>query len=176
MNSFANKVLVPLILSAAVVISTPSADTSGKVNFVPFYMVSRGLSNIDINMIDGSYIASYAKKFIGIRYSYGASGPYAFDCSGFTMHVMQCFGIFLPHSASMQYESGTDISKEELVPGDLVFFATSGGRSITHVGIYVGENKFIHASSSGVMINDLDESYYKTRFVKSSRVVKQNKE
>lgn len=116
-------------------------------------------------------IVSFAKQFIGCRYVYGASGPRAFDCSGFTMYVMGRFGIKLPHSASSQSQYGSRVlSMEDLKAGDLVFFKTIGPKWISHVGIYVGEGNFIHSASRGVAINSLSEPYYRKRYVTAVRL------
>lgn len=120
---------------------------------------------------DTDSVISYALKLIGTRYVYGASGPNAFDCSGFTMRVMAVLGIDLPHSARGQYAMGTEVDRNELIPGDLVFFTTSSKVKVSHVGIYIGDNCFIHASLDGVMINNLDEGYYKRRYAAAVRII-----
>lgn len=96
----------------------------------------------------GDEIAAFAKKYLGCKYVYGGSGPNTFDCSGFTMYVFKNFGISLSHSATAQSKNGTYVAKTDLKPGDLVFFKdyeTMNG--IGHVGIYIGNGDFIHASS-----------------------------
>lgn len=116
-------------------------------------------------------IIELAKSKLGSPYSYGSAGPHSFDCSGFTYYIMSQNGISLPHSAAGQAGCGVRVSKAELKPGDLVFFDTYGG--ISHAGLYIGSNKFIHASSygSGVKISDLNEAYYAPRFVTGARVL-----
>ncbi len=117
-------------------------------------------------------VIDYAKQFLGVKYAYGGASPKGFDCSGFTTYVFKNFGYSLNRSSSAQTSNGVKISKDELLPGDLVFF-TRGGTSVGHVGIYIGDNKFIHSSSPGdvVKITDLDESYYAKRYVCSRRVL-----
>ncbi len=92
------------------------------------------------------------------------------DCSAFTCLFMDSvYGISLPRTARSQYTTGTHINKSQLKQGDLVFFNTTGG--ISHVGVYLNNNKFVHAStSSGVMISDLDDLYFKKRYVGCRRV------
>jgi len=85
---------------------------------------------------------------LGDPYAYGASGPGAFDCSGLTMYVWRAAGVSLPHSSSMQYSSGRKVSRSALQPGDLVFYYSP----ISHVGIYVGGGKIIHASQPGTPV------------------------
>lgn len=114
-------------------------------------------------------VVQYAKEQLGKPYVWAAAGPNGFDCSGFTKFVYRSFGYSLPHYTGAQIRMGTAISRDKLSPGDLVFFNTEG--PVSHVGIYSGGNKFIHAASSGkVMISDLDNSYYITRYAGARRI------
>ena len=133
-------------------------------------IASRG-SVYSIRGADMNSVVSYAKLFIGIKYVYGASGPNSFDCSGFTMYIMKMFGMNLPHSARSQAALGISVSKNNLMQGDLVFFSTSGGRSISHVGIYIGGGNFIHASSDGVKMSSLNGGYYSRNYVTARRII-----
>lgn len=120
---------------------------------------------------------AYAKNFLGISYVYGGASPRGFDCSGFTKYVFSKIGINLPHQAKRQMEKGTAIqSKAELLPGDLVFFKTKGSSIVNHVGIYLGDNRFIHASSGygAVRISPLDSGYYYHRYVGARRLIINN--
>lgn len=118
-----------------------------------------------------SEVTQYAEKFIGKPYIYGAEGPEAFDCSGLTKHVYRNFNIDLPHYTGTQWGCGSGICKNELKDGDLVFFNTTG--KLSHVGIYIGNNKFIHAPSKGktVKINSLNEPYYSQRYAGARRII-----
>lgn len=121
----------------------------------------------------GSAVVDFAWQYLGVPYAYGGTGPYGFDCSGFTMHVYANFGVSLAHGATPQLNSGYSVSKSELQPGDLVFFFGTYNTSsaASHVGIYVGGGQFIHASSSrGVIISGLGESYYANRYLAARRV------
>ncbi|MDF9844886.1 lipoprotein Spr [Paenibacillus sp. PastF-1] len=110
-------------------------------------------------------------KAIGTKYVSGGVSTNGFDCSGFTMYVFDKIGINLPHQSGSQYQMGTAISRDNLREGDLVFFNTSG-RGVSHVGIYVGDGKFAHASSSkGVTISSLSDSYYVNRYVGAKRIM-----
>lgn len=120
----------------------------------------------------GGSIVSYAMRFLGFPYVWGAEGPSAFDCSGFTAYVYSAFGIYLPHYTGSQAQMGRSVSESGLQPGDLVFFNTYG--SISHVGIYIGGGQFIHAATRGVgvTISSLYESYYASRYACAVRIYK----
>ncbi|MDN4067600.1 C40 family peptidase [Paenibacillus vini] len=110
-------------------------------------------------------------EVVGTPYLYGGTTVDGFDCSGFILYVFNKFKLDLPRTSAMQAKQGEAVAKEDLRPGDLVFFNTSG-RGISHAGIYVGNNQFAHSSSSkGVRISSLSEKYYKTKYVSARRVV-----
>ncbi|MEK5024976.1 C40 family peptidase [Paenibacillus sp. FSL M7-1046] len=110
-------------------------------------------------------------KAIGSKYVSGGVSTNGFDCSGFTMYVFDKIGINLPHQSGSQYQMGTAISRDDLRAGDLVFYNTSG-KGVSHVGVYVGEGKFAHASSSrGVTISTMSDSYYVNRYVGAKRIM-----
>lgn len=127
---------------------------------------SRGHSSPDI----GNSIVTYAKKFLGAPYKWGSSNGKSFDCSGYLMYIYKHFDVKLGHGADDQFSTGTKVAKEDLQLGDAVFFTTYK-KGASHAGIYIGNNKFIHASSSGgsVMITDLDSAYYKARYLGARR-------
>jgi cell wall-associated NlpC family hydrolase len=115
----------------------------------------------------GEQIVSFAMQFQGYPYVYAGEGPYAFDCSGFTMFVIHnTLGINIPHDMRVQYQMGRSVSRDELQPGDEVFFANTLHPGMSHTGIYIGGGQFIHAEteSSGVRISDLDAEYYSSRW------------
>lgn len=110
-------------------------------------------------------------KTIGTKYVSGGTSTNGFDCSGFTMFVFDKIGINLPHQSGSQYQMGSAVSRDEMRPGDLVFFNTNG-KGVSHVGIYVGDGDFAHASSSrGVTISSLNDSYYVNRYVGAKRIM-----
>lgn len=114
-----------------------------------------------------------AMDLLGIRYRRGGSSPEAgFDCSGFVSHVFrEGLGLILPHSSKEMSKAGQAISRDELRPGDLVFFNTMR-HAFSHVGIYLGDNQFVHAPRSGgrVRIEDLRDSYWIKRFNGARRI------
>jgi Cell wall-associated hydrolases (invasion-associated proteins) len=120
-------------------------------------------------------IVEYAKKYLGVKYKYGSSSPKGFDCSGFVLYVYKHFGITLERTSADQGNHGTKIDKEDLKPGDLVFFDTNGGHNaIEHVGMYIGDGKFIHASSGSsrcVTISSLNEGFYDNAYMRSRRYI-----
>lgn len=117
-----------------------------------------------------SKVVEYAGKFLGKPYVWGASSGKAFDCSGFTVYIMKQFNVNLERTASSQYAGGTKVERNALMAGDLVFFTTYK-KGPSHVGIYIGDNKFIHASSgvNCVTITDLSTKYYRNRYVGARR-------
>ena len=86
-------------------------------------------------------------QYLGIPYVYGGSSPAGFDCSGFVMYVFGQVGVSLPHNAAAQYGYGLPVSRDQLQPGDLVFFNGLG-----HVGIYIGGGQFIHSPHTGDVV------------------------
>jgi cell wall-associated NlpC family hydrolase len=102
-----------------------------------------------------------AYSYRGTPYRMGATGRGAFDCSGFIRHIMQTNGVAMPRTAAQQYHKGTPVEKSQMQKGDLVFFKNTYRRGISHVGMYIGDGKFIHASSrGGVRVDSLSGKYY----------------
>lgn len=122
----------------------------------------------------GSGVVNFALGYQGAPYRYGGSSPAGFDCSGFVSYVYRStLKLELPRSAEGMYSRGQSVEQSELQPGDLVFFNTLG-RSLSHVGIYIGNGQFVHATSSGtkrVMVSALVESYWSKRYNGAKRVV-----
>lgn len=127
--------------------------------------VSRGSNAIARRIISSSL------NYVGTPYVFGGTTPRGFDCSGFTRYVFNQAGISLPRTADAQYTLGTPISKSNLRPGDLVFFSTYA-YGASHVGIYMGNGKFINASSSrGVVVDSLNSSYWSSTYIGARRVL-----
>ena len=115
-----------------------------------------------------SQIIEFAQKKLGAPYVWGATGPNSFDCSGFIGYVFKSVAnLNLPRVSSAQATFKPKISSNSMTKGDLVFFETTGGGHISHVGIYMGNRQFIHASSGKsrrVMVSSLDSDYYSKAF------------
>lgn len=123
----------------------------------------------------GSAVAQAAYNYLGERYVWGSAQPgVGFDCSGLTSYLYnKVCGISLYRNSAAQSNNGYPVSKSNLKQGDLLFFSTNGSGSISHVGIYVGNGKMIHAStpSTGVIISDIDSNYYSNTFVTARRIL-----
>ncbi|MGG0669544.1 C40 family peptidase [Sporosarcina koreensis] len=133
--------------------------------FAPF------IGQAEASSSDTASISETASSLIGIRYAYGGTTTAGFDCSGYINYVFNQHGIKLARTSSGMYASGEKVDKNDLVEGDLVFFNTSG-KGVSHVGIYVGDGNFAHASTSkGVRIDKLnDPHYWGKRYVGAKRI------
>jgi len=154
MNRSLKMNLMPALLAAAFASTTTAA-------------LPQDVAPLRDRIVDG------AKRHIGTRYRYGGNGNRGFDCSGFVATVYGEQGIALPHSSEAQYGRGERIPLEKALPGDLVFFKIRGAR-VSHVGIYLGERKFIHAPSRGkrVSIADMTIPYWERRFAGAVTCIK----
>lgn len=113
-------------------------------------------------------IVSTARSFIGLPYSWGGTSPEeGFDCSGLTMAVYELNGLKLPRSSKDQFAAGTPVRRDRLLEGDLVFFATSHGKKVTHVGIYTGDGQFIHAPGEDkqIRMDSLSNGYFRSHYL-----------
>lgn len=129
------------------------------------------LLNTEVESLPNKTLLEIVDEFYGVRYRKGGNGKSGIDCSGFTVAVFSAaYGISLPRVSREQYRISNKISMTELQEGDLVFFNTVG-RGVSHVGVYLGNNKFIHSTvSKGVMVNDLFEPYYIKRYIGAGRI------
>lgn len=139
-------------------------------------LASRGETTDSGNSSKRTQIVAYAKDLLGVRYVYGGTSRSGFDCSGFVWHVFNHYGIKLNRVASDQATQGTKVSKSNLQLGDLVFFDTNGGMNhINHVGIYIGNGSFIHASSGSkakkVVISELNSGFYNGCYMTGRRIL-----
>lgn len=133
-------------------------------------VASGGGSSSSGSSSTGNKIVDLAKSKLGCKYVWGATGPNQFDCSGLTSWCYKQVGINIPRTSKEQSKSGKSVSRKNLIPGDLIFFNTSG-KGVSHVGIYVGNGQMIHApnSSKPVKYDSIDSSYYSSRYVNARR-------
>jgi hypothetical protein len=135
-----------------------------------YYVVSPQLAGVETDL--QTALVKTAESFLGIPYKWGGeSVDEGFDCSGLTMTVYQLNGLDLPRTSRQQWAAGNPVPRSELERGDLIFFATSGGKRVSHVGIYAGRNRFIHAPGRGKKIRSasLASAYYRRHFVGARR-------
>lgn len=144
-------------LAALAILFAPSLEDQ-KVEAATKVIASKDIQNV-------------SQKYKGIRYKYGGTTTKGFDCSGYVQFVYKQLGVKLDRSTSAMYSKGTSVSKANLKVGDLVFFKTTSAK-VGHVGIYIGNNKFIHSSSSkGVIVTNINDKYYwGKRYVGAKRV------
>jgi cell wall-associated NlpC family hydrolase len=132
------------------------------------------LENATVEELDNPKLLSFMDYWYGAPYHYGGMSRDGIDCSGFSFLLMSSvYGLAtLPRTAKEQYDASRHVRRDELLEGDLVFFHTLGRhRAVTHVGVYLRNNKFIHASVSGVMISDLTDGYYEKHYIGAGRVL-----
>ena len=125
---------------------------------------------------DADELISNAMGFIGVAYRFGGTSPTGFDCSGFMQYVFRkAFAVNLPRTSASQASVGSYVSRSELRPGDMVFFRTHGSR-ISHVGMYIGNDRFIHAPRTGkrIEITSLSSKYWNARYATARRVKRNN--
>ena len=128
------------------------------------------LLDMDVETVTNLILFTEVEKWIGTRYRYGGATSKGIDCSAYTgTLVHNVYGIVLPRTARDQYANCIKLDREEMQQGDLIFFNTRGG--ISHVGMYLGNGYFTHAStSSGVMISNLNETYWSKKFMGGGRI------
>jgi cell wall-associated NlpC family hydrolase len=145
--------------------SAPPARTSRLLHVQKF---ASGIASRGAAM--ASSLTRHAMRFLGVPYSFGGTSAYGFDCSGYVQHVFALMGRSLPRTADAQFDAGKSFAGQPQV-GDLVFFHTYA-RGVSHVGIALGGDRFVHASSShGVMVSTLHDSYWGARYLGAKRVV-----
>jgi len=155
--------------------STSSASYSGdmeKHSALQFKFAI--LENAAIEELDNDKLLSFMEYWYGTRYQYGGSTRDGIDCSAFAFLLMSSVYSVgaLPRTAKEQYVASRRIRRDELQEGDLVFFHTLGKRkAVTHVGVYLRNNKFVHASVSGVMISDMNDGYYDKHYIGAGRIL-----
>lgn len=129
------------------------------------------------NNNDADELLSSAMGFLGVAYRFGGTSPTGFDCSGFMQYIFRkAYAVNLPRTSAQQATVGTAVSRENLQAGDMVFFRTAGGGRISHVGMYVGNNRFIHAPRTGkrIEITSLSNQYWHSKYAFARRVKRNN--
>ncbi|MBO9566304.1 MAG: C40 family peptidase [Niastella sp.] len=131
------------------------------------------LLNTPVEELTDGKMIGFIEEWYGTRYKYGGSDKNGVDCSAFAQtFIYAMYGLMLPRTSSQQYQGSKRLKKDDLEEGDLVFFKTRGRKAgVSHVGVYLRNNKFVHASTyGGVMINDLDDTYYSSHYAGAGRV------
>lgn len=138
---------------------------------VPVQLKYAVLLDTTVESLPDHFLLQQVDEWMGVRYRSGGNSKKGIDCSGFTSTIFANYcGLQLPRTSKQQYEHCEKIEPDQLRAGDLLFFNTRG-RGVSHVGIYLGNNKFIHASvSNGVMVSDRFEPYYSKRFLGAGRI------
>jgi len=164
--------LLKAVSATQVASSSPSKRSSTKVKKSRTAAKSAPNRRLVAANSSSKDIVERALGYRGVRYSYGSASRSATDCSGLTTQVYKAAGVALPRTSAQQSKVGQAVKKDTLKKGDLVFFKTNRGTRINHVGIYVGEGKFVHASSAGgkVKVDSLADGYYDRRYAGARRV------
>lgn len=148
----------------------------GKTDVVTTYSSRSTAANTNTNTPHNHHFANTALDYLGIKYKFGGNAPSSgFDCSGLVNYVAEkSLGLKLPRRSAEIARLGQSVKQNELQKGDLVFFNTSGKRN-SHVGIYLGDNQFVHAPSSGsvVRVEDMTINYWKQRYNGARRLASQ---
>ncbi|MBO3446444.1 C40 family peptidase, partial [Clostridium sp. CCUG 7971] len=148
---------------------------NGKIGYMSSqYLGDKGSSNVPSSQ-KADKVIEFAKTLLGKPYVWGAEGPSSFDCSGFTQYVFKkSVGVSIPRVSRDQAKFGQYINKSDIKKGDLISFDTDGSNNgqVSHIGIYMGNGQFIHASSSKkkVIISDMN-AYYNNAYVNARRVL-----
>lgn len=182
--TFSRKIIIAIFTASLTIISCGSSKSAASKSKTTTKSTAKtvNLRSLDSNFTGkiSSSIKSVlkdAEKYLGTPYKYAGNTPEGFDCSGFTVKVFEENHLKLPRRSADQADFGKTIDIKDTKPGDLLFFATSGGTKVSHVGIVHsiendGEVKFIHASTSkGVIISSLNEKYWNKAFLHAQRVL-----
>ncbi len=149
---------------------TPVVEEKTSIeSFSPLQFKYAMLLDVNVESLKNISLLAFIDDWFGTRYRFGGTTKRGIDCSALTSALLLAvYGFNMPRTAREQYRATEHIGRDELKEGDLVFFNTRGG--VSHVGIYLGNDHFLQASSHGVTISSLDEHYYKKRFICGGRV------
>lgn len=178
MSKIQRQLLAWVVLASALQMGTVAAQSIPESETTPKLFSSATLSSATSVVVDKTEsLINNAMQLIGVRYRWGGNTPQSgLDCSGFVRYVFNdTFGFLLPRKSAQMSKVGLEIGKEELRPGDLVFFNTMR-HAFSHVGIYVGNNKFIHAPSKGksIRVDDMTKVYWEKRYNGARRLENTN--
>jgi len=165
-ESQAGKVEKPVAVSYTANTSAGNIEMATSLQFKYAQLLNR-----NVEFIINSSLFSFIDEWWATRYRYGGTSKKGIDCSAFTSLLMSTvFAVKLPRTAREQYNESEKVNRDEMAEGDLVFFNTRGG--VSHVGVYLGGDYFVHASTNqGVMISSLEEPYYEKRFIGGGRIL-----
>ncbi len=168
MSKIQRQLLAWVVLASSLHLGSVSAQSISETEASPKLFSAATLNSATSVVVDKTEsLINNAMQLIGVRYRWGGNTPQSgLDCSGFVRYVFNdTFGFLLPRKSAQMSKVGLEITKEELRPGDLVFFNTMR-HAFSHVGIYVGDNKFIHAPSRGksIRVDDMTKAYWDKRY------------
>ena len=152
------------LLSAEPEVAEPSLSTETDGALFP------GTTGLSLSL--GDEIALRAIALVGKPYRYGGADLDGFDCSGLVYYIHEALGLMVPRTAADQQRAAMSVKRSALQPGDLLFFRTTSTKRISHVGVYVGDNRFVHAPQSGKLIElrSMDDAYYRKRLAGTGRL------
>lgn len=162
---------IALLSGLAAVLATLSPLAPAKA-FADGMRAPTADADSDADRAQGVVVASLALQYAGYRYAWGGDTPAGFDCSGFTYYVLQKVGAPMPRDHWGQLNAGPRVDRSQLEPGDLVFFSNTYMAGLSHSGVYLGNDQFIHAGipSTGVTVSSLADPYWATRWFGATRV------
>ncbi|MBN1252105.1 MAG: C40 family peptidase [Bacteroidales bacterium] len=159
--------LSTVFISILLILNSCGVTNNNTKNFYAIYSQKLG---VQLNGNEDKKFIKAISDWKGTPYRYGGTSRKGTDCSGFVSSIYkEVYNKNLHRNSLDMLKDVKKISKKNLKTGDLIFFKTSG-KKVSHVGIYIADNKFIHAASKGVVINDLDQEYYKKAYYKSGKV------